>query len=191
MRYRRGHAGILERAGRVVAEMFDLKALKSAIFSGSSCIVQRRVAFEEADYRHVTVEWQQLAIAPDAAAVARVGRSGALRPLLAEDMRIAARLNATLDFERASAPWTYIDSFAYSVRGIAFWNDASLNGVCGTHLRCVFAHVAATPCGAGLVLARSELPDQIPGVPLRAQPSCPCVQPQTKCSIRTNLARWR
>src|SRR5258706_7997764 len=65
----RGHSRVFERAGRIAALMFELQPIQTAIAGRARCVVEWSVALGQRNDRSVGRKWQELAVAPDAAAI--------------------------------------------------------------------------------------------------------------------------
>ncbi len=79
--HRRGHARVFERAGGIHALMLGVKLVDAQGFGGARQVIERRVALEQGHgVAKVLQNGQQLAEAPDAGVVQRLGGGAPLPP---------------------------------------------------------------------------------------------------------------
>src|SRR5271168_3598869 len=170
--------------------MLQAKAAHAGIACGAGSVVERRVALKQRYDGRGILKWEEFAVSPDAAAIARLCRSGSGAPVVAKHFRIAHLVKAALNLERAAAAGADVNSFAKSKRGATCRQDAPLNSLLrsflGSFLRSsgdLFNHSSRSTPGFLPALARRG---QIHGAWPSTPPSHLSRRPQTKCCTPRN-----
>ena len=142
------HTGVFKRRRGIAALMLRDAIRESGIFRAAWRVVKRRVAFEKSDDRGAVFEWKQLAIAPDAAAVLRIARSGTRLPTFGQIAGSLSGFERDFDFQRAAAARADVNLFA---------NSRNCAAQEGTMQRCTTLRRAAFWRHRGLLLRSGSL----------------------------------
>src|SRR5712691_5636949 len=125
LRHSASHAVVFERAGGIEALMLERQVVESAVGSGSRRRQQWSVAFAERDHlTKVIQEWDQLAIAPDAALVQREIAGPAVAPDRFERSWIGLPIRVG-GFEQSAAPRAVIDHLSNGKTRAAGWFETN------------------------------------------------------------------